>query len=455
MPISEQSIITPQRLDARPPIRKRTIAWLIGLALILALVGALAPALLETPAPAPARVAAASGGPAGDPAQIDREVGAAKAQAVQATTVARAVAAPASVASAATLAPTAPLPPGMGMGTVLGGTSAAAAAEPQSQLVVPERARRTDQSAALYARSGDGAAVEQEAAARQAPGVKFDASAGDPRPAASDSLGALPQSSIPTAGGSTPGAGERDRSAERAFAALADAQRPAGPSVGASVDRGWLKELGAEAPRTAPLRTHRNRHPYTLQQGKVIAAVLTRELNSDLPGSVSACTTLPMYDSLTGEHLLIPRGSCLVGQYSNAIAMGQERILFAFTRLMLPDGTSVELPGNPGADHAGAAGVAGEINHHFFRMFGASLLVAILGDRVERDKTVVQSPAQGQGAAASATAAGQVLVDVSRSLLERHRALAPTITVPKGTRIHVEVTRDIQFAGAYRERSAR
>lgn len=458
MPISEQSIIAPQRLDARAPISKRTIAWLSGLALVLALVGALAPAFIASPAPSRPREAVAAGAASGDPAQIDRELGAAKAQAAytaqavqaaQAASARKAAALPPAPAASAGTAPMAPLPSGF----VLGAAAASSGLSPVT--VVPPRAQRTDQSAALYARSGDGAAVEQEAAARQAPGVKFDASGGDSRAMPGDSQAVLPQFANSTSRGGAAGPAERDRSPERALAALAEAQRPPGPVVGASADRVWLKELGGEVATVAPLRAYRVRHPYTLLQGKLIPAVLTRELNSDLPGAVSACTTVPMYDSLTGEHLLIPRGSCLVGQYSNAIGMGQERILFAFTRLMLPDGTSVDLPGAPGADHGGAAGVGGKVDHHFFRMFGASLLVAILGDRAERDKTIVQSPTQGQGAGGPATAAGQVLVDVSRSLLERHRSLAPTISVPKGTRIHVEVTRDIQFAGAYSARTDR
>src|SRR5690606_37819353 len=124
------------------------------------------------------------------------------------------------------------------------------------------------------------------------------------------------------------------------------------PTTGGSVDRAWLREVGAApgARTTPPLKPYQVEHRYTLSQGKVIPAVLTRELNSDLPGLVTACTTMPVYDSLTGDHMLIPRGSCLIGQYSSAIATGQERILFAFTRLMLPDGTSVDLPGAPGAD---------------------------------------------------------------------------------------------------------
>ena len=221
-------------------------------------------------------------------------------------------------------------------------------------------------------------------------------------------------------------------------------------TTGVAADRSWLRELGqGEAKRTPPLRTYKVTSPYTLMQGKVIPAVLTRDLNSDLPGLVTACTTLPMYDSITGAHLLIPPGSCLQGQYSSAVQLGQERILFAFTRLMLPDGTSVDLPANPGADRGGAAGVAGDVDNHFFKMFTTSLLVALLADRAEQGKTIVQSGSSNGQPTGPATAAGQVLVDVSRTILERNRTIPPTIKVEKGTRINVEVTRDIEFPGAY------
>ena len=235
-----------------------------------------------------------------------------------------------------------------------------------------------------------------------------------------------------------------------ALDALLRAQAAQPSAAPKSADRAWLKELAAETGNGSnkPLRPYGVSSPYTLLQGKVLPAVLMRDINTDLPGELSACLTLDVYDSLSSDHLLMPKGSCLVGQYSSSVRPGQDRVLFAFNRIILPNGLSFDLPAAPGADLGGAAGVEGSVNNHFFRMFSSSFLVAWLADRAERNAPAGTNIGASGGAK---TAAGQVLVDTSRTILERDKLIAPTITVKKGERINVEVTRDMEFPGPYRK----
>lgn len=219
----------------------------------------------------------------------------------------------------------------------------------------------------------------------------------------------------------------------------------------------WRRELAKE--EVAPtLKPKMIRAKYVLTQGKTIPAVLLRNLNSDLPGEVVAMTSVDVYDSFEGTHLLIPKGSSLVGQYSNDVTVGQERIMFAFKRLIMPNGYSFDLPAATGMDTGGATGVTGDVNNHFFKMFATSFLVAFIADRVERsappaaaNSGVPSIPGVTQGSAASGarSAAGQVLVDVSRTVLDRNRVIPPTITVDAGTRINVQVTSDFEFPQTY------
>jgi type IV secretion system protein TrbI len=444
MPIAEDSLISPSKLDAKPPLKKSTVAWLAAIVLVMALVGVAAPALFPSGPSGPAPTPANSATPPGEAAQIDTELHKAKVDAAKVAAATSRATAPTPVDGAAAI-DRGPLPTG---------AVAALPAASQSGPLLPSKARRDDNSAALYSQGGvnlssEGASVEHEAAARQSQSLKYDFGGGEKATAAGSSVldaVSLGLKSI-TGGANSSQSDDAETKAarERAAAAIENSNRAAQPTSGTQFDRSWLREVANGASRTPPLKPYQVTNRYTLLQGKVIPAVLTRELNSDLPGIVAACTTIPVYDSIYSAHLLIPPGSCLQGQYSNAISMGQERILFAFTRLMLPDGTSVDLPGNPGADLGGAAGVPGDVDNHFFKMFTTSLLVAWLADKAEQGKTVVQS----NGTAGPATAAGQVLVDVSRSILERNRTIPPTITVAKGTRINVEVTRDIEFAGPY------
>src|SRR5690606_28778487 len=100
---------------------------------------------------------------------------------------------------------------------------------------------------------------------------------------------------------------------------------------------------GNESRLDARLTPPRSR--YEIQAGHVIPAALVTALNSDLPGRVIAQVTSPVYDSVTGDHLLIPQGSRLIGTYRAGARYGDHRILLVWNRLILPTGWSIELEG--------------------------------------------------------------------------------------------------------------
>lgn len=104
--------------------------------------------------------------------------------------------------------------------------------------------------------------------------------------------------------------------------------------------------------------------PNVVQAGSIIAAALITGLESDLPGQITAQVTQNVYDSPTGHILLIPQGARLVGEYDSQVTFGQERVLLAWTRLILPNGKSIALERQPGADAAGYAGLEDGVNNH-------------------------------------------------------------------------------------------
>jgi len=85
------------------------------------------------------------------------------------------------------------------------------------------------------------------------------------------------------------------------------------------------------------------RSPYQVMAGNLIPASLVTGLNSDLPGQVIGQVTENVFDTVTGQHLLIPQGSRLMGRYDSVIAFGQSRALVVWTRLILPNGDSIKL----------------------------------------------------------------------------------------------------------------
>jgi type IV secretory pathway VirB10-like protein len=182
-----------------------------------------------------------------------------------------------------------------------------------------------------------------------------------------------------------------------------------------------------------------------LAAGTVITAALLGDVNSDLPGDLTAQVTRDVYDSRTERMLLIPKGSRLVGRYDDRVVVGQHRLLVAWTRLMFADGRSTALPGLQATDQQGASGIVGAVDQHIGQQFGDALLLSLLGAGVELSQPregVYGTPSVGGVAGA---ALGQQLSEVALELVRRHADVPPTISVPLGTRFNVYVNRDLVF----------
>ncbi len=111
-------------------------------------------------------------------------------------------------------------------------------------------------------------------------------------------------------------------------------------------------------------------------QGAIIGAVMETALNSDLPGFARATTQRDIY-SFDGSAVLIPAGSRVIGQYKSGIAQGASRVFVLWTRLIRPDGVSIELA-SPAVDELGRGGIGGKVNRHFLQRFGGAILTSVL-----------------------------------------------------------------------------
>ena len=222
------------------------------------------------------------------------------------------------------------------------------------------------------------------------------------------------------------------------LAAMAMAATRGAPS-GRALDNQFLQEFENKSPKNG-IRATAPEGQYMVMEGTVMPAVTQRDLVSDLPGVVTAMVNQDVYDSLTSNQLLVCKGAKLIGRYSNGVRNGQSRLLFAFTRLILRDGQSFNLAGFDGSDLAGGAGATGDVDTHFWRTFGSSLAIGFLADQVVRPAAVPS----GLNGGTSAT--GQVLIETAKEQLSRGRDISSTITVPKGSRINVEVRRDMLFS---------
>ena len=126
-------------------------------------------------------------------------------------------------------------------------------------------------------------------------------------------------------------------------------------------------------------RLSRPASPFVVQAGTIIPAALITGIRSDLPGQLTAQVTENIYDSPTGRARLIPQGARLIGIYDSQVAFGQSRVLLVWTRLIMPNGRSVVLERQAGADAAGYAGLEDEVDNHWGALFKAALLSTLLG----------------------------------------------------------------------------
>jgi type IV secretory pathway VirB10-like protein len=102
--------------------------------------------------------------------------------------------------------------------------------------------------------------------------------------------------------------------------------------------------------------------PYQVMAGTLIAASLITGLDSDLPGLVVAQVTQSLYDSVTGKILLIPSGSKLIGSYDSVVAFGQSRALVVWQRIIMPDGSSIQIDNLPATDAQGYSGLEDDVD---------------------------------------------------------------------------------------------
>ncbi len=176
-----------------------------------------------------------------------------------------------------------------------------------------------------------------------------------------------------------------------------------------------------------------------VQAGSVIPAAMITGLRSDLPGQITAQITEAVYDSPTGKVLLIPQGARLIGQYDAQVAFGQSRALLVWNRIVMPNGRSIVLERQPGADPEGYAGLQDQVDNHWGALFKAALLSTILSVGSEAgtsndENSLVDAIRRGASDSISQT---------GRQVVGRSLQVQPTITVRPGFPVRVIVTRDL------------
>ena len=178
--------------------------------------------------------------------------------------------------------------------------------------------------------------------------------------------------------------------------------------------------------------------PYILQAGAVIPAAMITGIRSDLPGQITAQVTENVYDSPTGSLLLIPQGTRIIGQYDAGVQFGQRRVLLVWNRLILPNGRSIVLERQPGADASGYAGLEDGVDYHWWDLMKAAGLSTLLGVGTELatsdDDRLIRAIRDG---------AQDTINQAGQQIIQRQLQVTPTLTIRPGFPVRVIVTRDL------------
>ena len=154
---------------------------------------------------------------------------------------------------------------------------------------------------------------------------------------------------------------------------------------------------------------------------------------------VVAQVTENVFDSATGRFLLIPQGSRLIGSYDSVVAFGQSRALLVWQRIILPDGSSIQLDNLPATDTAGYAGLTDKVDFHTWRLLKGVALSTLLGvgtelslggDESDLVRAIRQSTQQSAAQA-------------SQQVVGKQLDVQPTLRVRPGWPLRVIVHKDL------------
>lgn len=189
----------------------------------------------------------------------------------------------------------------------------------------------------------------------------------------------------------------------------------------------------------------------SIKTGSILPSVLITGINSTLPGYISSQISQDVWDTATGDNLLIPQGTKIFGQYKNQVLMGQERLFVAWQRLIFPDGRTMTLSDMPGTDQLGYSGLKDQVDNHYFRIYGHALLMSLVTgatafaiDSLDSNTSDSTTFSESMGSALA-----EQMGQTTMSLLAKHMDMSPTLKIRPGYRLNVIVVKDLEFSEPY------
>lgn len=194
--------------------------------------------------------------------------------------------------------------------------------------------------------------------------------------------------------------------------------------------------------------------PYELKAGTIIPGILVSGINSDLPGNIIGQVSENVWDTSTGRHVLIPKGTRVIGVYSSEVSFGQRRVQVLWNRLIFPNGMSLNIAGSGGVDTGGYSGLTGRVDEHWGKMLGTALFASLF---VWGAETVYNDDSNNgpwgrdkkRPSDAAAESVANSILDMSTKVLNKVSDIQPTIRIRPGKKFGIFVNEDVVFPFPY------
>ena len=192
---------------------------------------------------------------------------------------------------------------------------------------------------------------------------------------------------------------------------------------------------------------------YVLSAGQIIPATLLSGIRTITSDMAIAVVSSDVYDTRSGKHLLIPRGSKILGEYSPYIDGANFRVITIWNRIIFPNGDSLNLAQFKGVDLQGFGGMKSQVNTHFWRKLGnvvMSTLTAVAYNFADRLTKYQVKDENGQNTTDNPTTLGQVIQQIQNEAQNKNSQIQTVLTVKSGARFNIRVNSDIILDSAYK-----
>lgn len=183
----------------------------------------------------------------------------------------------------------------------------------------------------------------------------------------------------------------------------------------------------------------------TIRAGRMIPAILTTAISSDLSGIVTAQIEQDIYATM-GRAVLIPRGSKAIGFYENNTEIGHERLEIRWREIITPQGINILLTDALVADNMGMAGAVGAVNNKYWERYGIPYTISTLTNAL---LLVIASKVDKGGSSYTQEIYSDSRSDIGtvvQDMIQQQSKIKPTIEIQSGSRVFLVPTNHMWFS---------